>query len=100
MGVSGGYTFGLLMNTMSQTAAQGSGTGTGFDVTVAWDIGEDQAGCLIGLKYFSASNTVTWNDAKVNFTTTCYSIFVKYALRDKAYEIFYQAGRHLLGHGR
>jgi hypothetical protein len=51
------------------------------DVSVAVDLGKGNHGCLIGLKYFGAINTLETSGADQNSSGLC--VFVKYAYRHK-----------------
>jgi hypothetical protein len=51
------------------------------DVSVAVDLGRGNHGCLLGLKYFGATNTLEISGADQNSSGLC--VFVKYTYRHK-----------------
>ena len=60
--------------------------GFAWNVSVAIDLGGRIHGCLLGLKYFYANNTLTrWG---VNEQTSMFGVFVKYTRRTRALSIF------------
>jgi len=59
--------------------AEGKG-GVAWDISVAADLGSGSSGCLIGLRYFGASNSL---ETKVDQKSSLISVFVRYAFRSK-----------------
>jgi hypothetical protein len=59
----------------------GSKVGFAGDISVAVDLGSKNHGCLIGLKYFGAINTLETSGAKQNQSGL--SVFVRYTYRYK-----------------
>lgn len=58
-----------------------SESGYAYDVSAAVDLGAGRHGILLGVKYFSATNTL--EVTKAEEVSTMFSLFVKYAYRHK-----------------
>ena len=58
-----------------------SKSGYAWNISAAVDLGGDHHGCLIGLRYSKTHNTLEVSDAELE--TTLFSVFIKYAYRDK-----------------
>jgi len=55
--------------------------GFAWDISAAVDLGGENHACLLGIKYFSASNTL--KVSKVKEESSAISVFVKYSFRHK-----------------
>jgi hypothetical protein len=80
LGISAGYSF-----TMNQTdlplEMYDSKGGFAWNISAAVDVGKGKHGCLIGLKYFNANNTLKTSNADEKASMV--DIFIKYAYRKK-----------------
>ncbi|MDR3312122.1 MAG: hypothetical protein LBS64_03205 [Spirochaetaceae bacterium] len=54
--------------------------GFAWNISAAADLGRGKHGCLLGLRYFSATNTLASNAKQ---KSSAFSVFVKYAFRQK-----------------
>ena len=60
--------------------------GFAWNISAAFDLGKGNHGCLIGIKYFNANNTLETSNAKENASMV--GVFVKYTFRHKAPSLF------------
>jgi len=81
LGASFGYSF-----TMNTSDIPGlifdKGHGFGWNVSLAWDIGKNDHGILLGINYCNTINTLEETNAKMESSVFC--LFMKYAYRKKA----------------
>jgi hypothetical protein len=80
LGLSLGYSFVSNQTNLPGSAYDSKG-GFAWDISAAVDLGKGNHGCLIGLKYFNAHNTLETSNAKE--ISSMLGIFVKYAYRKK-----------------
>jgi hypothetical protein len=80
LGVSAGYSF-VANETDIPMRMYDSKGGFAWNVSAALDFGNRNHGCLVGLKYFNANNTLETSNADEN--ASMISIFVKYTYRKK-----------------
>ncbi|MDR1390348.1 MAG: hypothetical protein LBJ31_10295 [Treponema sp.] len=85
LGLSAGYSFVSNKTDMPMTMYD-SKSGFAWNVSAAVDLGRRNHGCLIGLKYFNANNTLKTSNADEKASMV--SIFIKYAYRKKAPSLF------------
>jgi hypothetical protein len=81
LGLSIGYSF-VSNETDLQMKMYDSKGGFAWNISVAVDLGSRNHGCLIGLKYFNADNTLETSNASEKASMV--GIFVKYTYRKKA----------------
>ena len=80
LGSSIGFSFARTRSNISEIQTY-NGHGFAWNISTAIDVGKGNHGCLIGVKYFNANNTLKTSKAKQN--TSMISFFVRYAFRDK-----------------
>jgi hypothetical protein len=56
--------------------------GFAWDISAAVDLGGENHACLLGIKYFNASNTLKVSKAKQE--SSAISVFIRYAFRQKS----------------
>jgi hypothetical protein len=79
LGASVGYSWVAYDTDMPITLPESDG-GYAWNISAAIDLGGGNHGCLIGLKYFSATNTLKSNE---EMNSSMIGVFVKYAYRKK-----------------
>ena len=86
LGLSVGYSFVSNVTDIPWFIANGSKSGFAWNISAAVDLGKGKHGCLIGLRYFNANNTLkTSNEVE---KASMIGIFVKYAYRKKAPSLY------------
>ena len=75
-----GYSF-IAIDSDPEGAFEDSESGYAYDISAALDLGAGKHGILLGVKYFSATNT--WETSKTEQVSTMFSLFIKYAYRHK-----------------
>jgi hypothetical protein len=76
-----GYSFTANQTSLPLTM-YGSKGGFAGDISIALDFGRGRSGCLLGLKYFGAVNTL--QTSEVNQNSSGLFVFARYAYRHKA----------------
>jgi hypothetical protein len=76
-----GYSFVVNQTPRSMNMPRHSKGGVAGDVSVAVDLGRRNHGCLIGVKYFGAVNTLRSSAGEQNASELC--VFVRYTYRQK-----------------
>jgi hypothetical protein len=85
LGLSLGYSFVSNQTDLPMRMYDSKG-GFAWNISAAVDLGKGNHGCLIGLKYFNAYNTLEISNAEEN--SSMLGIFVKYTYRKKAPSLF------------
>jgi hypothetical protein len=85
LGLSVGYSFVANQTDMPMNMYDSKG-GFAWNISAAVDLGKGNHGCLIGLKYFNANNTLEISNADEKASMV--GIFIKYAYRKKAPSLF------------
>jgi len=80
LGASLGYSWAKLVQE-NELVDESDGGGFAWNISAAVDLGGGNHGCLIGLKYFSASNDLKLS--KVDMESSMIGLFVKYTYRKK-----------------
>lgn len=86
LGLSLGYSFISNQSDIPGLVFYDSKGGFAWNISTAVDLGKGNHGCLIGIKYFNAHNTLKTSNAAEN--ASMISIFVKYTYRHKAPSLF------------
>jgi hypothetical protein len=81
LGLSLGYSFVANQTDMPMTMYD-SKSGFAWNISAAVDLGKGNHGCLIGVKYFNANNTLEVSNADEK--ASMIGIFIKYTYRKKA----------------
>jgi hypothetical protein len=76
-----GYSFTASTSSIDDFPSYGSKGGIAGNVSVALDLGGHRHGCLIGVKYFGAVNTIKATDEKEKMSAI--NFFIRYAFRQK-----------------
>jgi hypothetical protein len=85
LGTSIGYSWVAIQENTSTMTVDESKGGIAANISAAIDLGKRNHGCLIGLKYFYATNRLRISDIDMN--SSMVSVFVKYAYRKKVSSI-------------
>jgi len=80
LGASLGYSWAKVVQE-KELVDESDGGGFAWNISAAVDLGGGNHGCLIGLKYFSASNEL--KISKVDMESSMIGIFVRYTYRQK-----------------
>jgi hypothetical protein len=86
LGLSLGYSFALYETDYNGGARNRSKGGFAWNVSAAVDLGSGEHGCLIGVKYFYAYNTLIITNEKLQ--ASFLGIFVRYTFRQKPQSFF------------
>jgi len=86
LGLSLGYSFVANQTDIPYFLMYDSKGGFAWNISAAVDLGRKKHGCLIGLKYFYANNTLEVSNAHEK--SSMIGVFVKYAYRKKAPSLF------------
>jgi len=81
LGLSLGYSWISNQTDIHGVVAYESDGGFAWNISAAVDLGSDNHGCLIGLKYFGATNKVKISHAEQQISF--FGVFIKYAFRQK-----------------
>jgi hypothetical protein len=80
LGLSVGYSY-VANQTDMPIIMSGSKSGVAYNISAAIDLGKGNHGCLIGVKYFNANNTLAVSN--VNEKAAMVGIFIRYTYRKK-----------------
>jgi hypothetical protein len=86
LGLSLGYSFVSNQTDIPNYGMYDSKGGFAWNISAAIDLGKGNHGCLIGIKYFNANNTLETSNADEK--ASMIGIFVKYTYRKKAQSLF------------
>lgn len=81
LGLSVGYSYIANQTDIPGLSFYNSKSGFAWNVSAAFDLGMNNSGFLIGVKYFNAENTIKITNAKEK--ASLIAIFVKFAYRNK-----------------
>jgi hypothetical protein len=85
-GLSIGYSYIANVTDIPGIIFYNSKSGFAWNISAAVDLGKNNHGCLIGIKYFNANNTLETSNVVENASMV--GIFVKYTYRHKATSLF------------
>jgi hypothetical protein len=86
LGLSLGYSWVSNQADISGFTMYNSKGGFAWNISAAFDLGRGNHGCLIGVKYFNANNTLRTSNADEKASMV--GIFIKYTYRKKAPSLF------------
>jgi hypothetical protein len=86
LGLSLGYSFVSNQTDIPGTIMYDSKGGFAWNISAAVDLGKGNHGCLIGVKYFNANNTLKISNADEKASMV--GVFIKYTYRKKASSLF------------
>lgn len=79
--LAGSVGFSTIADTSEEALMYGSKRGFAYELSVAVDLGEENSGCLIGVKYFNAINTL---ESSAVLDQHYIGLFVRYTYRNKS----------------
>jgi hypothetical protein len=86
LGVSIGYSWVSNDTDLPGYSMYESESGFAWNISAAFDMGQGNHGCLIGIKYFNAQNTL--EVTKADLESAMVGVFIKYVYRHKPSLLF------------